>query len=115
MTSLRVWIMAGVVVAFCAGLAAGHLAWAPGTVDETPYLQRLRTDYDLRPDQVERVRAVLEQERRAIETVLQAADAQVRDGVSAARAAAEAEIRGVMDDTQRAKFDAAVDQQAAGG
>jgi hypothetical protein len=115
MASLRVWIVAGIIVAFCAGLAAGRLAFVPGEPAETPYLQRLSTDYDLRPDQVERARAILEQEGLAIDAVLRTADAQVRDGVAAAREAAEAQIRAVMDDAQRAKFDADMDRQAAGG
>ena len=105
MNRLGLWIVIGAGLVFAAGAGVGYVvARDPGAGGNT-FLGQLVDQYDLRDDQVTRVRALLEAEGAAIDRILAGVEGQVRDEIQQARAKTEEEIRGVLDDEQRAKYD----------
>lgn len=103
---MRLWIALAAGLVFAAGAAVGYVGARGGGDQGKTYLGELADEYDLRPDQVERIRALLADEEEAIDRVLDGVEANVREEIRQARAKAADEIRGVLDDEQRGKFDA---------
>lgn len=108
MNRFHATVATGFILTLGAGAALGCL-WCQkraGSANAT-YLQRLIDEYDLRPDQVERIRGHLEQEQADVDAVLMTVEGQVRVRIQEARKAAEDAIRAALDDEQRGKFDRA--------
>lgn len=102
---MKVWIALATALVFAAGAAIGYVAARGDGASGKTYLGMLADQYDLRPDQVERVRALLEREEAAIDRVLDGVEETVREEIRLARARTQDEIREVLDEVQRRKFD----------
>lgn len=106
MNALRWTVLLGWLLMFAAGFSAGMFAAGRGAPPEETYLGTLAEKYDLRPDQVTRVRDLLDEERARIDKVLEGVEGQVKDEIQAARRATQEEIRLVLDEgEQRRRFD----------
>lgn len=105
MTRLHLLIVAGWLLMFGAGFAAGRLLEKERIPPESTYLRKLAVQYDLTPDQVREIDAILADEGAAIDRILARVEADVRGEIQAARAESEQRIRDRLDDTQRRRFD----------
>jgi len=102
---LGVWLVIGSGLVFAAGAGVGYVAARDPGAGGNTFLGDLRDQYDLRDDQVTRIRALLEAEGDAVDRILAGTEGRVKDEISQARAKTEEEIRGVLDDEQRAKYE----------
>jgi hypothetical protein len=100
----ELWVSLAVLLAFGAGFATSNLLDRARPAEAT-YLEGLADRYDLSPSQIDAIRGVLDDEKEAIEAVLDDVDAKVKSDIAAARRGAEERIRGLLDERQRAAFD----------
>lgn len=106
MTSLRATIVAGVVLAFGAGVAIGALMTRPAPTgsDET-YVERLKDRYGLDDTQLARIRSHLDEEARSIEQILGSVEDRVKEDIRKVRADVQQQIRGELSEAQQQAFD----------
>lgn len=95
-----------VVLTFAAGFATGTTFLRHESSSATPtYLEDLSSRYHLSPSQIDGVRALLSEERKAIDAILAKVGQQVKDEIQATRLSTQGSIRSLLDDNQRAAFD----------
>lgn len=108
------WLFVAVVLVFLAGFGAGTIAVTQAkSGSRSTYLQDLESRYDLSPDQVERVKALLEAEGESIDRILDQVESSVKSQIAEARVATQERIRAVLTERQRSDFDR--DRAAASG
>lgn len=105
MSRLRLIILVGWVLMFGAGFAAGRFLDADQKSPDSTYLQRLATQYDLRPEQVEEIGQLLDAEGASIDEILGQVEEQVRAQIQTARSETQARIAERLDPDQRERFD----------
>lgn len=95
-----------IVLTFAAGFATGTTFLRRESATATPtYLEDLSSRYHLTPAQVDGVRALLNEERTAIDAILSKVGQQVKDDIQHARRSTQDRIRSLLDDNQRAAFE----------
>ncbi len=104
---MKLWLALATALVFAAGAAVGYVGARGDGASGKTYLGMLADEYDLRPDQVDRIRALLEREEESIDRILDGVEAAVKEEIRQARARTEEDLREVLDDAQREKFDAA--------
>ena len=92
-------------LSFAAGCATSTLLAKRSRKGEPTYLEMMSDRYDLTPSQVDRMRSLLEDERKDVDAILAKVEGQVKDDVAAARKKTQERIRDeVLDEQQRAAF-----------
>ncbi|MCB9898092.1 MAG: hypothetical protein H6825_08815 [Planctomycetes bacterium] len=92
-------------------LASGGIGYALGRQGSQPdrgetYLQALQRDLDLRPEQVEAVDRLLAREDADLAALVDDSRDALRDPVAARRRQTEHEMLSLLDDEQRARYEA---------
>ena len=104
-TRTMAWVVAAVALSFAAGAATASSWMKRSRKVEPTYVEMMSSRYDLSPSQVERLRILLEDERREVDAVILKAEAQVKDDVATARRKTQDRIRDeVLDEKQRTEF-----------
>jgi hypothetical protein len=110
------WLLVAVALVFFAGFGAGTIAVSRAKAGARgTYLQDLENRYDLAPDQVQRVKSLLEAEGEAIDRILDSVESTVKSQVAEARLATQERIRAVLTDRQRSEFDRDLAATRGGG
>lgn len=105
MSRLRLVVIAGWLLMFGAGFAFGRFATHGRNSSETTYLDRLASQYDLNPEQIEDIGGYLEQEGHEIDEILSRLELAVRKQIQATREATVEKIRERFDNEQQQRFD----------
>jgi hypothetical protein len=105
MSRLRLIVIGGWVLMFGAGFAFGRFVTQERNSSETTYLDRLATQYDLSPDQVQDIGGFLDEEGRRIDEILSGVEASVRKEIQEAREATVQKISERLDSEQRQQFE----------
>jgi len=101
----RAWLAAALVAALLTGLALGWRAGLSGGARAPSYLERLTADLGLRPDQVTSIEALLAEEDREIDALLQQQLDGIRDQVAERRQRTEQALVSRLDEAQRARYE----------
>lgn len=116
MTKTVLWLLVAVGLVFVAGFGAGTVAVSRAKSSARgTYLQDLESRYDLAPDQVERVKALLDAEGEAVDRILSSVETTVKSQIAEARRATQERIRAVLSDRQRSEFDRDLTANRGGG
>jgi len=102
--TLRVWLLASLLLAGAAGAVAG-VAWERHADRRPTYLEQLTDMLSLRPEQTAAIEAILASEDRDIDQWLEESLAGLRDRVAERRQRTEQELLAVLDDGQRERYD----------
>ncbi|MFH0943591.1 MAG: hypothetical protein V2A76_00175 [Planctomycetota bacterium] len=105
MNKLRLIVLAGWILMFGAGFAFGRFLTQEQNSSESTYLDRLATQYDLSPEQVEDIGGYLETERATIDQILAGVEASVREQILGAREETVRKIHERLDGAQQERFD----------
>jgi len=102
--TLRVWLVASVLLAGAAGAVAGA-AWSRHADRPPTYLEQLVESLSLRPDQTTAIESILSSEDRDLDQWLEESLTGLRERVAERRTRTEAELLAVLDPEQRERYD----------
>ncbi len=107
----RLAVVALALLCALAGWVLGRLVPAPGP-HAPGYLEQLTDALELRPDQVAALDRVLDEEDRELDELLSRGLEGLREEAAERRARTERELLALLDDAQRARYDALVAAEA---
>lgn len=99
------WIVVIAVSFFALGYLASLFIAQSGRKEVPTYVERLDEALGLSEDQEKKLRTILAEEDRQISAIIDSVRAPVVDEIQSIRRKAAAEIRDILDDTQRKLFD----------
>ena len=102
--TIRVWLLASLLLAGAAGAVAG-VAWERRAERRPTYLEQLSEMLALRPEQTAAIESILADEDRDIDIWLEHSLSGLRDRVAERRQRTEQALLAVLDPEQRERYD----------